>query len=106
MPDRPRPTKAQLAAAAGAFLPDVVAPGLRILYCGINPSLYSTAVGHHFARPGNRFWKVLHGADLTPRLLAPWEDRQLLQWGQGVTNLVRSTTGAPDALSHADILSC
>jgi TDG/mug DNA glycosylase family protein len=59
-----RPSKAQIAAACGRTLPDVIGPGLRVLYCGINPSLYSAAVGHHFARPGNRFWPALHAARL------------------------------------------
>lgn len=86
-------------------LPDVIAPGLRLLYCGINPSLYSAAVGHHFARPGNRFWKVLHGAGLTPRLLSPEEDRRLLEWGQGITNLVARPTAAATELDDAELVS-
>ena len=81
--------------AAGARakpLPDVVAPDLDILFCGINPSLTSAARGHHFARPGNRFWPALHLAGLTPRRLAPDEDRELLRYGIGVTNLVDRPT--------------
>ena len=76
----------------GKPLPDVVAPGLDVLFCGINPSLTSAARGHHFARPGNRFWPALHLAGLTPRLLAPDEDRQLLTYGLGVTNVVARPT--------------
>jgi TDG/mug DNA glycosylase family protein len=78
--------------APGKPLPDVVGPGLDVLFCGINPSLTSAARGHHFARPGNRFWPALHLAGLTPRRLAPEEDRDLLRHGLGVTNLVDRPT--------------
>ena len=92
-----RPTPAELAAAEGRFVPDVLAPGLRVLFCGINPGLWSAAVGHHFARPGNRFWKALHLGGLTPRQLAPDEEAELLAFGLGITNLVeRATAGAAD----------
>ncbi|MEX5719483.1 G/U mismatch-specific DNA glycosylase [Geodermatophilus maliterrae] len=70
----------------------MVAPDLDVLFCGINPSLLSAARGHHFARPGNRFWPALHLAGLTPRRLAPEEDRELLRYGLGVTNLVDRPT--------------
>jgi TDG/mug DNA glycosylase family protein len=94
-PGPPRPTPAELAEAAGRFVPDVLGPGLRVLFCGINPGLWSAAVGHHFARPGNRFWKALHLGGLTPRLLAPDEEDELLALGLGITNLVeRATAGA------------
>jgi TDG/mug DNA glycosylase family protein len=76
---------------------DVIRPGLRVLFCGINPGLWSAAVGHHFARPGNRFWKALHLGGLTPRLLAPDEEDELLGLGLGITNLVeRATAGAAE----------
>jgi len=88
----PRPTPAELRAAADRSIPDVLAPGLRVLFVGINPGLYSGATGHHFARPGNRFWPALHGAGFTPRLLAPNETAALLELGIGVTNLVNRTT--------------
>jgi double-stranded uracil-DNA glycosylase len=92
-----RPTPADLAAAAGRRVPDVLAPGLRVLFCGINPGLWSAAVGHHFARPGNRFWKALHRGGFTDRLLAPDEEPELLRRGLGITNLVdRATAGATD----------
>jgi len=77
---------------SGKPLPDVIAPGLDVLFCGINPSLTSAARRHHFARPGNRFWPALHLAGLTPRRLAPEEDRELLRHGLGVTNLVDRPT--------------
>lgn len=84
-------------------LPDVVAPGLDVLFCGINPSLLSAERGHHFARPGNRFWPALHRAGLTPRLLAPEEDRELLAFGLGVTNLVDRPTRAAAELSAGEL---
>src|SRR3954451_2039568 len=87
--DRPfRPTREQLQSAAGRTLPDLIAPGLRVLFCGINPGLYSAAIGHHFGRPGNRFWPTLHAAGFTPRQLSPAEDDLLLARGYGITNLV------------------
>ena len=97
MPDRipptRKPTRAELAAAAALTVPDVIAPGLRVLFCGINPGLYTAAVGRHFARPGNRFWPALHRSGFTPRLLSPFEERELLSLGLGVTNVVaRATT--------------
>src|SRR5215213_4264689 len=93
----PRPTPAELADAEGRFVPDVLRPGLRVLFCGINLGLWSAAVGHHFARPGNRFWKALHLGGLTPRLLAPDEQGELLALGLGITNLVeRATAGAAE----------
>jgi double-stranded uracil-DNA glycosylase len=94
---RRRPSRQQVAAAGGRRLPDVIAPGLLVLFCGINPSLYSAAVGHHFARPGNRFWKALHLAGFTARLLAPEQDGELPSYGLGVTNLVdRAPAGAAE----------
>ncbi|NEK87485.1 G/U mismatch-specific DNA glycosylase [Blastococcus saxobsidens] len=86
----------------GKPLPDVIAPGLEVLFCGINPSLMSAERGHHFARPGNRFWPALHRAGLTPRQLAPEEDRELLRHGLGVTNLVDRPTRTAAELSPAE----
>ena len=86
------PTKEALAAAAGRTVADVIAPDLDVLFCGINPGLYSAAAGHHFARPGNRFWKVIHAAGFTPRLLSPSEERDLLACGCGITNLAERAT--------------
>jgi TDG/mug DNA glycosylase family protein len=82
-----RPTKEELAAAGGRTLPDVIAPGLRVLFCGINPGMYTAAVGHHFARPGNRFWKALHAGGFTPRVLDPSEEQLLIRYGCGITNV-------------------
>jgi TDG/mug DNA glycosylase family protein len=103
---RPRkPTSAEIAAARGKHVRDVIAPGLHILFCGINPSLYSAAVGHHFARPGNRFWPALHGGGFTDRVLSPFEDRALLPLGYGITNLVARATAAADELTEEELLA-
>ena len=101
--ERRRPTRAELAAAWGRSIPDVVEPGLRVLFCGINPSLYSAAVGHHFARPGNRFWPALHGAGFTDRLLSPYEDALLPRFGLGCTNLVARATARADELTPGEL---
>jgi double-stranded uracil-DNA glycosylase len=83
----------------------VIAPGLRVLFCGINPGLYSGATGHHFARPGNRFWPALHAAGFTPRLLHPSEQRELPEHGCGITNLVNRATATADELAPAEFLA-
>src|SRR3979411_2354614 len=83
-----KPTKQQLIEAAGKTLPDVIGPGLRVLFCGIHPGLYTAAVGHHFARPGNRFWPALYRSGFTDRLLSPFAERELLRLGLGITNVV------------------
>lgn len=98
-----RPTPAELRAARGRTLRDVLAPGLAVVFCGINPSLYSAAVAHHFARPGNRFWQALHDAGFTDRRLEPAEDRALLRYGCGVTNLVARATAAADELTPDEL---
>jgi TDG/mug DNA glycosylase family protein len=100
----PKPTKAELAAAVHKTVPDLVAPGLRVLFCGINPGLYTAAIGHHFGRPGNRFWPALHGAGFTPRQLKPWEEHELLPLGYGITNVVHRTTNAASELSPDEYL--
>lgn len=94
----PKPTKADLAAAVHKVVPDLVAPNLTVLFCGINPGLYTAAIGHHFGRPGNRFWPALHGAGFTPRLFKPWEEHELLPLGYGITNMVPRTTAAASEL--------
>jgi TDG/mug DNA glycosylase family protein len=98
-----RPTRQQVLAAHGRTVPDIIAPGLDVLFCGINPGLYSGAVGHHFARPGNRFWNTLHGAGFTERLLSPFEERELLTVAVGVTNLVRRATAGADELAAEEL---
>ncbi|WP_246192664.1 G/U mismatch-specific DNA glycosylase [Kitasatospora atroaurantiaca] len=94
-----RPNAEQLAAASDTTIPDVVAPGLRVLFCGINPGLWSGATGHHFARPGNRFWPALHRSGFTPTLLRPDRQEELLGLGLGITNVVARTTAKADELT-------
>lgn len=98
-----KPTPEDLQAAAGRTVPDVIAPGLRVLFCGINPGLYTAAVGHHFARPGNRFWRVLHEAGFTDRLLRPDEESELLRHGWGITNVVDRATATAAELSEQEL---
>jgi TDG/mug DNA glycosylase family protein len=93
-----------VAAAHGRRIADVIASGLRVLFCGINPSLYSAAIGHHFGRPGNRFWPALHLGGFTPHLFSPYEDRDLPQLGLGLTNLVTRATAAAGELSSEELI--
>ena len=99
----PKPTKEELDAAKGKPLRDVVKPGLKILFVGINPSLYSAAVGQHFGRPGNRFWRVLHEAGCTRSQLRPEQQRLLLQQGIGITNVVNYATAKEEELTDEQI---
>jgi TDG/mug DNA glycosylase family protein len=95
LPRKTTPAKLDLQAARDRLLPDVLpaegAP-FDVLFCGINPSLYSAATGHHFARPGNRFWPALHLSGFTPRLLAPSEQPQIAGYGLGITNVAPRPT--------------
>lgn len=100
-----RPTREEIKAAVNKKLPDVIAPGLKVLFCGINPGLYTAAVGHHFARPGNRFWPVLHASGFTKRLLSPFEERELLEDGYGITNVVERATASADELKPEEYRS-
>jgi TDG/mug DNA glycosylase family protein len=92
-----------MAEAASRTLPDVVAPGLRVLFCGINPGLYSAATGYHFARPGNRFWPALHRSGFTARQLRPEEQEQLLAAGLGITNIAPRATARAAELSRDEL---
>src|SRR5262249_28133832 len=105
MPNVWKPTPEQLAAAHGRKVPDVIAPGLRVLFCGINPGLYSAATRHHFARPGNRFWPTLHAAGFTDRLLSPFEENELLDLGYGITNIADRATATADELSEEELVA-
>lgn len=96
---RPSPEDLARAVATRATVPDVVEPGVRLLFCGINPGRWSGAVGHHFAHPGNRFWKALHLAGLTRELLSPADERRLAEGALGVTNLVARTTATAAEIS-------
>src|SRR3989442_6375795 len=98
-----RPSRADLERARGKGIPDVIAPGLDVLFVGINPSLWSGAVGHHFARPGNRFWRALHEAGFTDRVLPPAEGKELLRRKIGITNLVNRATASADELDIAQL---
>ena len=98
-----RPTSLQLAAAEGKSVPDIIAPDLKVLFCGVNPGLWSAAVSHHFARPGNRFWKALHLSGFTDDLISPDDERDLLRYGLGITNLVERATRSADELSRVDL---
>jgi TDG/mug DNA glycosylase family protein len=89
----------ELDAARDRVIPDVIGDGLRVLFCGINPGLMSAATGHHFARPGNRFWPVLHLSGFTERQLLPAEQDELLRYGLGITNTAARATARADELS-------
>jgi TDG/mug DNA glycosylase family protein len=98
-----RPTAAELEAAKERTLPDVIRPGLDVLFCGINPGLYSAATGYHFARPGNRFWPALHLAGFTERRLRPDEQWDLLDAGLGITNVVPRASARADELAADEL---
>ena len=103
MPSFQKPTKDQIQAAYGKTVPDIIAPNLNVLLCGINPSIYSAAVGHHFARPGNRLWKALHAGGFTPHVFHPSDDQDLLLLGIGMTNICDRATARADELSTDDL---
>src|SRR5262244_3488625 len=100
-----RPTREEVAAARGRTIPDVIGPGLRVLFVGINPGLYSAAIGHHFGRPGNRFWPALHAGGFTPRVLSPFEEIHLLRYRLGMTNLVDRATATADELARDELVT-
>jgi double-stranded uracil-DNA glycosylase len=104
-PRPPPPDRGALLAAAGRRVPDLIGPGLRVLFCGINPGLYSAAARHHFARPGNRFWPALHAGGFTRGIVAPWEERKLLELGLGITNLVARATASAAELTPAELVA-
>jgi len=99
-----KPTRQQLIEAAGKTLPDVIGPNLRVLFCGINPGLYTAAVGHHFARPGNRFWPALFRSGFTERLVSPFEEQELLRNGLGISNVVPHATATAAELTREDFI--
>jgi TDG/mug DNA glycosylase family protein len=104
MPTRPfKPTRAELAAACDRTVPDVIAPLLQVLFVGINPGLYSAAIGHHFGRPGNRFWPALCASGFTPRLFSPFEEKELLPLGLGITNFVERASARADELTAQEL---
>jgi TDG/mug DNA glycosylase family protein len=91
--------------AYGKRVPDVICPNLKVLFVGINPGLYSAATGHHFARPGNRFWPTLRAAGFTPKLLSPFDDREMLDHGYGITNIVDRATARADELAPDEFVA-
>src|SRR5437868_12194421 len=100
---RIKPTREDLIAAANKTVPDVLTPHLKVLFCGINPGLYSAAIGHHFGRPGNRFWPALYAGGFTPRLFSPYEDHDLLPLGIGITNVVERASAGEGDLNKAEL---
>lgn len=98
-----KPTKAQLLAARDKLVPDLIAENLTVLFAGINPGLYTAAIGHHFGRPGNRFWPALFGGGFTPRLFSPFEEALLLDLNWGITNVVERATARADELTDDEL---
>jgi double-stranded uracil-DNA glycosylase len=98
-----KPTKAQLLAARNKSIPDLAAKNLIVLFVGINPGLYTAAIGRHFGRPGNRFWPALYGGGFTPRLFSPFENSLLLDLGFGITNIVKRATARADELTDDEL---
>ncbi len=94
-----KPTQAQVLAAHDKRVPDLVAVDLIVLFAGINPGLYTAAIGRHFGRPGNRFWPALHAGGFTPRQFSPFENDLLLELGYGITNVVQRATARADELT-------
>lgn len=105
MSDPKKPTRADLLASADKTITDLIAPGLRVLFCGINPGLYSGYTGLHFARPGNRFWPTLYASGFTERLLAPSEELELLRLGLGITCIVDRATATADELGTEELVA-
>jgi TDG/mug DNA glycosylase family protein len=100
-----RPTREELLAARTKTVRDVIGPGLRVLFVGINPGLYSAAIGHHFGRPGNRFWPALFASGFTPRLFSPSDESELLRHRLGITNLVDRASATAAELSTEELVS-
>ncbi len=98
-----KPTRAQVLAAHDKLVPDLIARNLIVLFAGINPGLYTAAIGRHFGRPGNRFWPALHGGGFTPRLFSPFEGASLLEAGYGITNIVARATARADELTDDEL---
>jgi TDG/mug DNA glycosylase family protein len=103
LPEPWKPTKAQLLAAHNKRVPDLIAHDLMVLFVGINPGLYTAAIGRHFGRPGNRFWPALYAGGFTPRLFSPFESSLLLDLNLGITNVVGRATSRADELTDDEI---
>jgi TDG/mug DNA glycosylase family protein len=98
-----KPTKAQVLAARHKRVPDIIAKDLIVLFVGINPGLYTAAIGRHFGRPGNRFWPALYAGGFTPRLFSPFENSLLLDLKLGITNVVGRATARADELTDDEL---
>jgi TDG/mug DNA glycosylase family protein len=98
-----KPTRAQLDAAKDKTIHDLIVPDLKLVFVGIKPGLYTAAIGHHFGRPGNRFWPALYAGGFTPRLYSPFESSELLKLGYGITNMVSRATARADELSAEEL---
>jgi TDG/mug DNA glycosylase family protein len=104
IPPRPfKPTRADLLAAADKRVADVIGPNLKVLFVGINPGLYTAAIGHHFGRPGNKFWPAIFAGGFSERLLSPFEERELLERGYGITNVVARASARADELTEDEM---
>ncbi|NTU73883.1 mismatch-specific DNA-glycosylase, partial [Candidatus Roizmanbacteria bacterium] len=101
----PKPTKQELTEAIYKTVPDLIKPNLKMLFVGINPGLYTAAIGHHFGRPGNRFWPALFAAGFTPHLFSPYDSARLLDLGFGITNMVKRTTLRADELTREELVT-
>lgn len=99
-----KPTKAEVLASGDKIVPDLIKPNLKVLFCGINPGLYTAAIGFHFGRPGNRFWPSLYASGFTPRLFDPSEQEQLLSLGYGITNIVPRASATAAEVSKQELL--
>jgi TDG/mug DNA glycosylase family protein len=99
-----KPSKREIAEAQDRAVPDVIGPDLAVVFCGINPSLYSAAVGRHFARPGNRFWPALFAAGFSDRKLSPWDQEEFLRMGFGITNIAGRATATAEELSAEELV--
>ncbi len=100
-----KPNKEDLRGAVHRTTEELIARDLKVLFCGINPGLYSGATGHNFANPGNRFWKALHRGGFTPRRFHPSEERELLGLGYGITNFCGRTTASAAELSKEELIA-
>ena len=98
-----KPSRAEILASVDKRVPDIMAEGMKVLFCGTNPGLYSAAIGRHFGRPGNRFWPALFAGGFTPRLYSPWEDESLLDLGYGLTNIRERATAGADELTPSEL---
>jgi len=98
-----RPSREQQLKSIRKRVPDLIAPNLDVLFCGINPGLYSAAVGHHFAGPGNLFWSTILASGLTSRLLSAFDEAELLALGYGITNMVARTSASAEDVAKDEL---